>query len=68
MSTNLRGENYRQWIVVHVDNLLSISEDPKAIMDSLSFYYLKDTVSPLDRYIRAHFGKWKFRTAQTAGE
>ena len=36
MSTNLRGEKYREWIVVYVDDLLEISEDPKAIMDFFS--------------------------------
>ena len=48
MSTNSRGKKYQECTVVCVDNLLAISEDPKAMMDSFSMYYLKDTVSPTD--------------------
>ena len=29
MSTNSRGEKYREWIVVYLHNLLAINEDPK---------------------------------------
>ena len=60
MSTNSRGEKYRAWIVVYIDNLLAIIEDPKYIMDSFSIYDLKDIVSPLDRYLGANVGKWLF--------
>ena len=49
MSTNLRGEKYREWIVVYVENLLAISKEPKYIMDYFSTYDLKYTVSPPDR-------------------
>ena len=46
MSTNSRGEKYLEWIVVYVDDLPAISEDPKAIMYSFSMYELNDTASP----------------------
>ena len=46
--------------MAYVDNLLAISEDPKAIMYSLSMYDLKDTVIPPDQYLGANIGKWKF--------
>ena len=59
MSTNSRGESYRGWIVVYVENLLAISKYPKAIMDYISIYDLKDTASPPDRYLGANVGKWK---------
>ena len=36
LSTNSRGEKYREWIVVYVDDLLAIYENPKAIMDLFS--------------------------------
>ena len=60
MSTNLRGENYQEQIVVYVNNLHGISEDPKAVIDSFSIYDLKDIVNPLDRYLGANVGKWQF--------
>ena len=60
MSTNLRGEKYLERIVVYVENLLAISEEPKAIMDSFSMYNLKDTASPPYRYLGANFVKWQF--------
>ena len=60
MSTTLRGEEYREWTVVYIDDLLTISEDPKAIMDYFCMYNLKDTVSPPDRYLGANVGKWQF--------
>ena len=60
MSTNSRGEKYWEWIVVYVDDLIAISEDPKAIMDSFSMYDLKETVSLPDQYIGANVVKWQF--------
>ena len=36
MSTNLRGEKYRECIMVYVGSLLVISEDPKAIINYFS--------------------------------
>ena len=59
MSTNLMGEKYQEWIVVYVDDLLATSEDPKAIIDSFSMYYLKYTVIPMDKYLGANVGKWQ---------
>ena len=44
ISTNLRGENYRECIVVHVGNLIAMIKDPKYIMDSFSMNDLKYTV------------------------
>ena len=38
LSTSLRGENYWEWILLYIDNLLSISERMKAIIDSHSIY------------------------------
>ena len=38
MSTNSRREIYRECIVVYVENLLEIRENPEAIMDSFSMY------------------------------
>ena len=60
MSTNLRGEKYLERIVVYVENLLAISEEPKAITDYFSMYNLKDTASPPDRYLAANVVKWQF--------
>ena len=57
MSTNSRGDKYRAWILVYVDNLLAISMDMKSIMDYFSAYYLKDTASPPYRYLGANVGK-----------
>ena len=51
------GEKYREYIVVYVDNLLTISEYPKYIMDSFSMYDLKYTVSPPDQYLGANVGE-----------
>ena len=60
MSTDLRGEKYWEWIVIYIEDLLAISEEPKAIMDYFSMYNLKDRVSPLDQYLGANAGKWQF--------
>ena len=57
LSTNSRGDKYREWIVAYVDDLLAISENPKAIMDLFSIYDLKDTVRTPTRYLRANVGK-----------
>ena len=57
ISTNSRGEKYQEWTVVYVENLLAIIEDPKYIINYLNMYDLKDTVSPLDRYLGANVGK-----------
>ena len=59
MSTNLKGENYQEQIVVYVNNLHGISEDPKAVIDSFSIYDLKDTVISPDKYLGDNVGKWK---------
>ena len=67
LSSNSRGEKYREWIVVYVDDLLAISENPKAIMDSFSMYDLKDTVRPPTRYLGANVGEWQFKMAHNAG-
>ena len=32
MSTNSRGEKYREWRVLYVDDSIVISKEPKAIM------------------------------------
>ena len=60
MSTNLREEKYREWIVVYVENLLAISKEPKYIMDYFSTYDLEDTVISPDQYFEANVGKWQF--------
>ena len=54
MSTNSIREEYREWIVGYVKDLLEISEYPKSIMNYFSTYDLKDTVSPPDRYLGAN--------------
>ena len=35
MSTNPRGKKYREWIMVYVDDLIEISEEPKSTMNYL---------------------------------
>ena len=62
MSTDSRGYKYWEWIVVCVYDLLTMSEDPKAIMDSFSMcnFLLIDALE-----IMVESGN--FRTAQTAG-
>ena len=49
VSTNSRGEKYWECIVVYIENLPEIREEPKYIMDYFSTYDLKYTVSPPDR-------------------
>ena len=46
--------------MVYVEDLLAISEDPKATMGYFIIYDLKEAVSPQDRYLGANFGKWQF--------
>ena len=55
VSNKSREEKYRECIVVYIDNLLEIREEPKYIMDYFSMYDLKDTVSPPDQYLGANF-------------
>jgi len=54
------GEDYWEWIVVYVDDLMAISHDPDAIMKGIAASYdLKDTVKPPERYLGANIGKWQ---------
>ena len=46
--------------MVHVEDLLAISADPKAMMNSFSMYDLKHILISPDRYLRDNVGKWKF--------
>ena len=60
MSTNWREEEYQEWRVVYVDNLLTIIKYPKDIIDSFIIYDLIYTLSPPDQYLGTNVGKWQF--------
>ena len=59
-ATRENGEEYYEWIICYVDDILAISENPKGIMEAIgSKYDLKDTVKPPERYLGANIGRWK---------
>ena len=60
---NSKGEWYYEWLLVYVDDLLCISENPRRTIDGLSKAYdLKDSVRRPERYLGANAHKWRMPT------
>ena len=54
------GFEYYEFLLMYVDKCLCVSAKPGKTMDALGkIYDLKDTVKPLERYLRANVKKWQ---------
>ena len=60
------GDKYYEYVLVYVDDLLVVSEEPMLVMDELGKRYtLKDgSVHEPTTYLGAQFGKFKIKTSQ----
>jgi hypothetical protein len=60
-NTKPDGFQYYEYVLVYVDDVLTISHDSERIMKALAeFYHLKDGYSKPTRYLGAEIKEWKF--------
>ncbi|GAX14347.1 hypothetical protein FisN_UnNu047 [Fistulifera solaris] len=66
-SIKKNGDHYYKFVLTYVDDILCVSENPKATMDILSkVYALRDEAEEPDRYLGANVAKAQLNDGRTA--